>query len=59
VLGVSVVYFWLCYALMGLAHLSHPHRPDGFYGFSLCLMLAALLLRFADRLSSRLRRPVV
>ena len=49
-LGVSTLYFWLCYFLMGLAHLSHPHRPDWFYGFSLCLMLAALLTRFADRL---------
>jgi hypothetical protein len=47
-LGVSAAYFWLCYALMGLAHLSHPHRPDGFYGFSLSLMLIALLVRFAD-----------
>jgi hypothetical protein len=48
-LGVSVIYFWLCYALMGLAHLSHPHRPDAFYGYSLSLMIVALLACFADR----------
>ncbi|HEX3756107.1 MAG TPA: hypothetical protein VHV26_13630, partial [Rhizomicrobium sp.] len=55
-LGVSTIYFWLCYALIGLAHLSHPHRPDWFYGLSLCLMLAALLTRFADRLTANMRR---
>lgn len=56
-LGVSVIYFWLCYALMGLAHLSHPHRPDGFYGLSLSLMILALLVRFADNCRTGLRRP--
>jgi len=33
-----------------------PHRPDLFYGLSLCLMIAALLLRFADALWSGSRR---
>jgi hypothetical protein len=47
-LGTATIYFWLCYALMGLAHISGPHRPDGFYGISLCLMVAALLARYAD-----------
>lgn len=54
-LGVAAIYFWLCYALMGLAYISHPHRPDDFYGFSLSLMLVALLVRFAD--SYRMRSP--
>jgi hypothetical protein len=54
-LGVAAIYFWLCYALMGLAYISHPHRPDDFYGFSLGLMLVALLVRFAD--SYRTRGP--
>lgn len=54
-LSLSAIYFWLCYALMGLAHLSHPHRPDGFYGLSLSLMIAALLLRFADVYATGLR----
>jgi hypothetical protein len=49
-LSVAASFFWLTYALTGLAHLSGPHRPDGFYGLSLGLMILALLLRFADRL---------
>lgn len=48
-------FFWLTYALTGLAHLSGPHRPDAFYGISLSLMILALLLRFADRFVARLR----
>jgi hypothetical protein len=48
-LGTATSYFWLCYALMGLARISGPHRPDAFYGISLCLMVAALLARYADR----------
>jgi hypothetical protein len=48
-LSVAASFFWLTYALTGLAHLSGPHRPDGFYGISLGLMILALLLRFADR----------
>jgi hypothetical protein len=47
-LGTATIYFWLCYALMGLARISGPHRPDAFYGISLCLMVAALLARYAD-----------
>lgn len=47
-LGTAAMYFWLCYALMALARISGPHRPDAYYGISLCLMVAALLLRYAD-----------
>jgi hypothetical protein len=54
-LSVAASYFWLTYALTGLAHLSGPHRPDGFYGLSLSLMILALLLRFADRFWAKLR----
>ncbi len=54
-LGVSAAYFWLCYALMGLAYISHPHRPDDFYGWSLGLMIAALMLRFAANYRRRYR----
>jgi hypothetical protein len=49
ILAVAATYFWLCYALAGLGRISGPHRPDWFYGVSLCLMIVALLLRFADR----------
>ena len=48
-LTVGKAYFWLAYALTGLAHISGPHRPDIYYGLSLSLMVVALLLRFADR----------
>jgi hypothetical protein len=49
-LGVATIYFWLCYSLIGLAHISGPHRPDSYYELSVILMLAALLLRFAEQL---------
>jgi hypothetical protein len=48
-LVIATMYFWLCYALMALARISGPHRPDVWYGFSLSLMVVALLLRYADR----------
>ncbi|MBA2588626.1 MAG: hypothetical protein H0U98_08385 [Alphaproteobacteria bacterium] len=48
-LGGAAIYFWLCYALMALARISGPHRPDAFYGLSLSLMVLALLVRYADR----------
>jgi hypothetical protein len=54
-LRVGMSTFWLAYALAGLAHISGPHRPDAFYGVSLGLMVAALLLRFADRFVAKLR----
>jgi hypothetical protein len=54
-LSVAASFFWLTYALTGLAHISGPHRPDSFYGLSLSLMIAALLLRFADRFVAKLK----
>jgi hypothetical protein len=54
-LGVGMAFFWLAYALTGLARISGPHRPDAFYGFSLSLMVIALLLRFADRFAAKIR----
>ena len=47
--GVGIAYFWLTYALTGLAHISGPHRLDMFYGLSLSLMILAPLVCFADR----------
>lgn len=55
ILGAGMAYFWLAYTLTGLSHLSGPHRPDGFYGFSLMLMVAALLLRFADQMVTKMK----
>lgn len=54
-LSVAGSFFWLTYALTGLAHLSGPHRPDNFYGISLSLMVVALLLRFAYRFVAKLK----
>ena len=48
-LGTAAVYFWLCYCVMALARISGPHRPDDYYGISLCLMVLGLLARYADR----------
>jgi len=48
-LGIAAIYFWLCYSLIGLAHISGPHRPDGFYEMSVILMILALLARFTER----------
>jgi hypothetical protein len=48
-LGISAIYFWLCFALIGLAHITGPHRHDPFYELSVILMVGALLARFADR----------
>ncbi|HWM62215.1 MAG TPA: hypothetical protein VNN98_08675 [Rhizomicrobium sp.] len=48
-LAIASIYFWLCYCLMALARISGPHRPDDFYGLSLCLMVVGLLARYADR----------
>jgi hypothetical protein len=57
VMSVAGAFFWLTYALTGLAHLSGPHRPDSFYGISLSLMIFVLLLRFADGFAAKLRTP--
>jgi hypothetical protein len=54
-LSVAASFFWLTYALTGLAHLSGPHRPDAYFGISLSLMILALLLRFTDGFVAKLR----
>ena len=51
-LGLSAIYFWLCFGLIGLSHISGPHRPDVFYGLSINLMVLGLLARFADRFAA-------
>lgn len=56
ILATAALYFWLCYSVMALARLAGPHRPDAFYGISLCLMVAGLLARYADRWFSGPRR---
>ncbi len=45
---VAASYFWLAFLLTGIERTVGPHRPDDWHGFSLLLLTAALLLRFAD-----------
>jgi len=52
---LGVAYFWLAYAVNDLDHLSGPHRPDGYYGISLTVLVLALLVRFADSFRERAR----
>ena len=56
-LGTAAAYFWLCYCVMALARISGPHRPDDYYGISLCLMVLGLLARYADRWVSFQQMP--
>lgn len=44
----ALIYFWALFGFAAADHLMGPHRPDGFFGFSLLLLIAALLLRFTD-----------
>jgi hypothetical protein len=46
--ALVTAYFWISFSIVAIAHLYGPHQPDGFYGFSLCLLIAGLLLRFAN-----------
>ncbi len=46
-------YFWLAFALGDLDRLAGPHRPDSYYGLALFLLIAALLVRFADSFVQR------
>ncbi len=40
-------FFWMSFAICDLDHLYGPHRPDRFFGISVLVLVAALLLRFA------------
>ncbi|MEI9991277.1 MAG: hypothetical protein WDM86_14675 [Rhizomicrobium sp.] len=53
---IATVYFWLAFALTGMSHLIGPHRPDDWHGLSLLLLVAALLVRFADTFVAHLRQ---
>jgi hypothetical protein len=52
---VAAFYFWVVFAFADVAHLYGPHRPDGFYGLSLLLLVASVLIRFGDALVARVR----
>jgi hypothetical protein len=52
---IATAYFWLAFALTGMGRLIGPHRPDDWHGFALLLLVAALLIRFADTFILHLR----
>src|ERR1700712_1556906 len=45
---ISTSYFWAVFMIAGIEHLVGPHLPDRWYGFSLLLLVGALMLRFAN-----------
>ena len=57
-LGGAAIYFWLCYCLMALARISGPHRPDAFYGISLCMMVTATSGALCRSLAGASRRRI-
>lgn len=52
---IATTYFWVVFTIAGLEHLIGPHRPDNWYGFSMLLLVAAVLLRFTDTLVAHWR----
>lgn len=58
ILGLSNAYFWCAFAASDLDHMVGPHRAtafDAFYDVSLCLLVLALFVRFADTFVQRRR----
>jgi len=47
--GMAVVYFWLCYVLLGVALSSGQGGPSLFHSASVIFLLAALIARIAGR----------
>jgi hypothetical protein len=45
---IATAYFWMAFLLTGIERLIGPHQPDYWHGFSLLLLVAALLVRFTD-----------
>ena len=56
---IATSYFWLVFTLSLIERLIGPHRPDSWPGFALMLLVAALLLRFADAFWANIRRPAL
>jgi hypothetical protein len=53
---VGTAYFWIAFTLIGVDHVVGPHRPNNWYGLSLLLLVAAVLIRFGDTFLTHLRR---
>lgn len=52
---IAICYFWIAFAFVDVAHMYGPHRPDGFFGFSLSLLVVAVLIRFLDAFVLRVK----
>lgn len=52
---IATSYFWTAFVLIGIDKTVGPHIPDPWPGFSLLLLTAAFLLRFADAFVQHLR----
>lgn len=52
---IAMAYFWMVFVLIGIDHMVGPHRPDGWHGFAVLLLVGALLIRFADAFMIQLR----
>jgi hypothetical protein len=52
---IATAYFWIAFSLTGIDKTVGPHRPDDWYGVSLLLLVAALLIRFTASLVAQFR----
>lgn len=56
-LGMAVIYFWLCHVLIALTRLSGQGSEGFFYALTLVLLLSAPLARLAGRFLVRSHTP--
>jgi hypothetical protein len=54
---IATSYFWIVFVLVGIDGIVGPHIPDPWPGFSLLLLAATVLLRFADAFIAFLKTP--
>jgi hypothetical protein len=52
---VALGYFWVVLALVAIGHLMGPRDTGAWYGFSLLLLVGAVLVRFADAFAAQYR----
>jgi hypothetical protein len=52
---IATAYYWLAFTMWNFGQLNAPGRPDGWYAFSLFLLLSVILARLADWFVARQR----
>jgi hypothetical protein len=52
---IAVAYFWLVFTVTALEHIVSPTQPDPWWGISLLLLAAAVLVQFVEALLTKLR----